>query len=322
MTTSNRPPQGFIARRIDGGVATLSIDRPEYGNALSWPLLEQLRHALRQLVAAPDVRAIVIEGAGKHFVSGADVGFFVRALEAGEISRIVGCIRASQEVFSQIADSPKPVVAAVGGAAVGGGVELALACHRVVASPRASFSFPETALGILPSSGGTYRLPGRVGVELAKWLVYTGYAISAPQALAIGLIDKLVAPDELAASARSLALSLADGAGEPQPAQPVGQEFAALRSLFANSSIEQLRAQPPPAERLAASALKALASRSAEVLAECEALLDRSASQSRDEAEQAALAAVPRVFASPKVHDLLSQAAERQRSAARKLGKE
>jgi enoyl-CoA hydratase/carnithine racemase len=307
-------PLSFIDWHLDDGVATLTLDRPRAGNALNWAMLEQLRTAVRRAAGDPIVRAIVIAAAGGRFVSGADVGFFVRALESGEMERIVECIRCSQEVFAEIAASPKPVVAAVQGAAVGGGVELALACHQIIATPRASFSFPETALGILPFSGGTYRAPRRIGVELTKWLVYTGHVLPPPKAVALGLADQLAMPDELAAAAKARAIALCERPAAATQAAP-SAEFDALRTLFAGARLSELRAAAPPADRAVAAALKAVAGRPLLALEWGERLIDAAPAQSVDEAAAAALAAVPILFAEPQVHALMARAAAEQQRA-------
>lgn len=308
-------PLTFIESRVDEGIATLTLARPQVGNALNWAMLEQLRGAVRQARQAADVRAIVIAAAGNRFVSGADVGFFVRALASGDVARVVECIRASQEVFAEIAECPKPVVAAVQGAAVGGGFELALACHQIVATPRASFSFPETGLGIVPSSGGTYRTPRRIGVELTKWLVYTGHVLPPPKAVALGLVDQLVMPDELSAAAMGAALALCNrAAAAPKQTAAPPPEFDVWRALFA-ATVAELRAAPPSADRALAAALKAIAGRPLPGLQWSERLIDAALAGTAEQGAAAALAAVPELFGNPEVRALLAQAAERQRGA-------
>ncbi len=315
LSASRRePPQTFIDSQTDDGVATLTLHRPQAGNALNWALLEQLRSAVRRAVASPEIASIVIAAAGNRFVSGADVGFFVRCLKSGNMYRIVECIRASQEVFGEIAACPKPVVAAVQGAAVGGGFELVLACHHVVATPRASFSFPETGLGIVPSSGGTYRTPRRIGVELAKWLVYTGVVLPPPKALALGLIDQLVMPDELASAANLAARTLGQRPKDtPKHALATMAEFSAWRSLFAGATVAELRTAAQTEDRVVSSALKSIASRPLVGLQWSERLLDGALASTLEQGAAAALTAVPMLYADPEVHSLLVQAAQRQR---------
>jgi enoyl-CoA hydratase / 3-hydroxyacyl-CoA dehydrogenase len=314
VPSPRRIPLTFIDLQVTDGLATLTLNRPQVGNALNWAMLEQLRSVLRQTCESRDVAAIVIAAAGNHFVSGADVGFFVRSLDAGDVPRIVEYTRASQDVFAEIAACPKPVVAAVQGAAVGGGFELALACHAIVATPRASFSFPETALGIVPSLGGTYRTPRRIGVELTKWLVYTGHVLPPPKAVALGLVDQLVMPDELPAAANLAARKLCERP-TAAPAQTIApaDEFAALRSLFAGATIAELRSAPPSGDRVVSTVLKALSSRPPSALEWSERLIDAALASTLEQGAAAALAAVLPLFENPEVHALLSRAAQLQR---------
>lgn len=306
-------PNTFVDTQVVDGVATLSIHRPQAGNALNRALLEQLRGALGRVVADPEARAIVVAAAGNRFVSGADVGFFVRCLDRQDVPAIVDCIRASQEVFAAVADCPKPVVAAVQGAAVGGGVELALACHRIVTTPRASFSFPETSLGILPFSGGTYRTPRRIGAALTKWLIYAGHILAPPKAVKLGLVDQLVMPHELPAAATALARSLADSGSDWKPvAATIAPEFAALEALFGGVRAAELQRIELPADRIVAAAVRAVAARPLVALERSEALIDRALSVTANEGAAAALAVVPELFASAGVYEKLMEAARLQ----------
>jgi enoyl-CoA hydratase/carnithine racemase len=304
----------FVDTQIASGVATITLNRPASGNALNWPLLEQFRAALRLAAASPEVHGIVIAAAGKTFVSGADVSFFTRCLETGNMGKIVDCIRASQEAFAEIAECSKPVVAAVQGAALGGGVELALACHYLVASGRASFSLPETALGIVPLSGGTYRVPLRIGVPLTKWLVYTGRLLPPHTALSLGLIDECVAHEELLFRAQRAAskMSVPSGRAGPRLDQPTA-EVASLQSWFAQASVDRLMAQPQPEGRVLATAWKAMRSRPLPALQCAEKLLDRALGQTTVQGAREALAVVPALFGSPEVLRRLADVARRQR---------
>jgi enoyl-CoA hydratase/3-hydroxyacyl-CoA dehydrogenase len=150
---------------------------------------------------------IVIAGAGRSFVAGADIRFFIRNIEHQELSRTAAFTETMQGMLRAIQDCPKPVVARVHGLALGGGVELALACDYIVATPNATLGFPETGIGIYPGLGGTQRTTRRIGVGLTKWLVFTGQVIGADEALAIGLIDAIAAREEVDAAIATLMAS-------------------------------------------------------------------------------------------------------------------
>ena len=187
----------LVRSEVADGIATLTITRPDAMNALSEAVIAQLTDAFRCAVEDTAVRGIVIAGSGKAFIAGADVGFFVRSIDQRDFDRIVRFTRSAQDLLQNISACPKPVVARVHGMALGGGLELALACHAIVATPKASMSFPETGIGIYPGLGGTQRTTRRVGKGLAKWLVLTGETLNAMDALAIGLVDGVVPHEEL-----------------------------------------------------------------------------------------------------------------------------
>src|SRR5262249_52288246 len=141
QAASGKPFHFTLVRREDkGGVATLTIDRPDALNALNEAVMAQLGDAFRAATADPAVKGIVIAGSGKAFVAGADVRFFVRNIEAKNIPKIAQFTRTGQELLLDIQRSRTPVVARVHGLALGGGVELALACHSIVATPNATFA--------------------------------------------------------------------------------------------------------------------------------------------------------------------------------------
>ncbi len=306
----------FIATEVVNGVATLAVNRPQSGNALNLSVFAQLTAALDELVAQAEVHAIVLTGEGNKFCSGADLGAFVRYLEARDFDRIVEVVRTSQMAFEKIASCPKPIVAAVGGAAVGGGVELALACHRIVATPRASFSFPETSLGILPFSGGTYRVPRRVGPALCKWIVYAGPMLPPPKALAMGFVDELAMPADLMTAAQATARSLAASpeSCEWLPKEPPN-ELAAMASLFSAATVEELLAADVSADRALAKAQAAAASRPPATLQWGDKLIDEAGAQTTQQGAEAALAAVPELFRDPAVYEAMTRIAQQQRQS-------
>ncbi len=190
----------------DGELAVLFVDRQEKLNALNPDVVRELGEAFRSLRDDDGVRGIAITGAGdRAFVAGADIGVLseMDPLSGVEVSR------QGQEIFRAIERSPKPVVAAVGGYALGGGCELALACHLRVASDDAQFGLPEVGLGIIPGYGGTIRLTRLVGLGRALELVLTGKRIGAQEAQVMGLVNAVVPGEELLERAKELLRSIA-----------------------------------------------------------------------------------------------------------------
>lgn len=188
-------------------VALVTIARPKALNALNRETMDALQQTFADLAADTGSRAIVLTGAGdRAFVAGADIGE-LRDLtpESGRAA-----MRRGQEILGAVERSEKPVVAAVRGFALGGGLELALACHLRVARPGSKLGLPEVRLGVIPGYGGTQRLPRLVGRSAALRMILTGDPITAEQALAIGLVDALDA-DPVAGAAALLDLLLRNG---------------------------------------------------------------------------------------------------------------
>jgi enoyl-CoA hydratase len=186
---------------VDGGIATISIDRPDKLNALNAQTIDELGRAVAEFTGSDAVRGVILTGVGeKAFVAGADIAELVRMgpVDGIEVSR------QGQRVFRAIELSRKPVIAAVNGFALGGGCELALACHLRVAAENAKFGLPEVKLGIIPGYGGTLRLPRIVGKGRALELMLTAEMIDAGEAYRIGLANRVVPQAELLATTRSM----------------------------------------------------------------------------------------------------------------------
>lgn len=191
----------FVRILREDGLATVIIDRPEVLNALNPQVIEGLASAFDALRGDDSVRGVILTGGGERaFVAGADIG----VLATMDPMAGVRISREGQEVFLAIERFPKPVVAAVGGFALGGGFELALACHLRVASENARFGLPEVTLGIIPGYGGTLRLARLVGLGRAVELTLTGEHVPAARALELGLVSAVVPREELQAAAADL----------------------------------------------------------------------------------------------------------------------
>lgn len=189
-------------------IAILSINRPKAMNALNNETLLEIKSAIEEIKADPSVDVVIITGAGKAFVAGADISF-MQNLTAIE-GRAFGAL--GQEVFRMIEAIEKPVIAAVNGFALGGGCELAMCCDFRIASTSAKFGQPEVGLGITPGFGGTQRLPRLVGTGMAKQLLYTADIIDAVEALRIGLVNSVIEPEELMEYVKKIAKRIASKA--------------------------------------------------------------------------------------------------------------
>ncbi len=191
----------LLVERDDDGVVVVTLNRPARRNALGKALVARLRETVAALGSDPSARVIILAGAGdKAFCAGADLKER-REMEPEEVTRFVGALRA---MMDEVAALPQPTIAAMDGAALGGGAELALSCDLRVMGPAATFGLPETHLGIIPGAGGTQRLPRLIGCARAKELIFTGRRVTAPEAVQLGLANRAAAGDAVEA-ARQLA---------------------------------------------------------------------------------------------------------------------
>jgi enoyl-CoA hydratase/carnithine racemase len=191
--------------RRPSGVELLHLDHPPV-NALNGALLDELAVIAQRLSKDATLKAVVVTGTGKSFAAGADISEFGGAGAA----KVFGA--KFRVAFDALAAIPRPVIAAVNGFALGGGYELALACDLRIAAENTRVGQPEILLGIIPGAGGTQRLARLVGPARAKEIVWSGRQIRAEEALALGLVDRLVAPEELLEAALTWAESFATGA--------------------------------------------------------------------------------------------------------------
>ena len=196
-----------IAVEIDNKIALITITRPQSLNALNSSTISELSSAFSELETNNDVRVLIITGSGeKSFVAGADIKEFsdFGEAQAQELAR-----NGQNSLFNKIENLSKPVIAAVNGFALGGGLELAMACHIRYASENARLGLPEVTLGLIPGYGGTQRLPKLVGKGLANELIFSAKMINAQRAKEIGLVNEVYSLEELISKSKELASLIA-----------------------------------------------------------------------------------------------------------------
>jgi len=198
----------LVLRRVEAGVGVLSLNRPEKHNAINDEMGAALRDAMDWAIESPDVRCILLRGEGKSFCSGRDTDSLGH--RAGDESDFV-FVRRAQDSRLAMLDTTKPIVAAVRGHAIGGGMEIALAADMRIAATDVSMRLPEILYGILPDTGGTQFLTTLIGPSKTKFLVMTGDAVRGEQALEWGIVDWLVSPESLDEEALAIAKRLAAG---------------------------------------------------------------------------------------------------------------
>jgi len=190
---------------VENGIGTVTIDRPEALNALNDQVLAGLEEAFMALGRDPSVRAVILTGAGKAFVAGADIKAMIEFTPVQARS----FAHRGQRIFNIIEDFPHPVIAAVNGFALGGGCELLMACDIRIASEKAKAGQPEVNLGVLPGFGGTQRLARIIGRSAAKYLLFTGEIIPAARALELGLFNEVTTPEQLMPRCLEIAAAIA-----------------------------------------------------------------------------------------------------------------
>jgi enoyl-CoA hydratase len=215
-----------------GAVLELTLNRPKVLNALSFELLRALADALGRAAADDTVAVAIVTGAGRAFAAGADIQ---------ELARMTGGEFLASDVFrawDEVAAFPKPLIAAVNGYALGGGLELAMSCDVIVASQEARFGQPEILLGLIPGAGGTQRLPRVVGKYVASEMVFAGRQLAAAEAERFGLVNRVVPPALVLDSAREIADRIA-----AQAPLALRQAKAALRAAFEGSLSQGLEGE-------------------------------------------------------------------------------
>ncbi|MEO7368529.1 MAG: enoyl-CoA hydratase-related protein [Gemmatimonadaceae bacterium] len=187
----------FLTLAVDNRIATLTVNRPDKLNALNDTAIAELGEAIDHIRTRDDIGGAIVTGAGRAFVAGADIS----ELSSQTPTIAKARARGGQEVFRRFETSPKPIIAAVNGFALGAGCELALACHIRIASDKAKFGQPEVKLGTCPGYGGTQRLARLIGKGRAIQLIATAEIIDAQEAYRLGVVNKVVGSDDLASAA-------------------------------------------------------------------------------------------------------------------------
>jgi enoyl-CoA hydratase/carnithine racemase len=204
----------FLKLNVQHKVGVLTIERPPV-NALNVDVLKELDRMLDEIVAGGEVKALVLTGAGQQvFVAGADINTFNELGSLGDAAAVMKAandyLKTGQDIFTKLDQLPIPTIAAINGAALGGGLELVLACDMRIAADNARLGFPEINLGIMPGWGGTQRLPRLIGESRSYELILTGDTIPAPQALQMGLLNKVVPAQQLMRESQGMARKIAE----------------------------------------------------------------------------------------------------------------
>jgi len=286
----------FVDLEIKGPIATITINRPEAMNALNETVVTQLSRQFEKAEKNPDVRAIVFQGAGKAFVAGADIKYFIDKIKTDKIADIVEFTRKGHELLLKIENSNKLTIALLDGLSLGGGSELALACQAIIATPAGSMGFTETGIGIYPGLGGMLRMTRHVGPELAKYYVFTGAPINAADAQALGIVTRLVEPAGVNSAINELILQ---GKPDKYRSREIPEKFEPLAQMCNSENAALLLAGKLPEggpEELAAKTAKVIGYKAPLALELANAIIDQQVGKSTTEAVEIELGRLPESF--------------------------
>jgi enoyl-CoA hydratase/3-hydroxyacyl-CoA dehydrogenase len=291
---------------IKKDIAFITINRPEAMNALNETVVGQLADRFSEAESNPDVKAVVFQGAGKAFVAGADIRYFVNKIKSDRIQDIYNFTRKGQDVLLDIENSDKLTIALLDGLSLGGGSELALACQATIATPAASMGFPETGIGIFPGMGGMARMGKITGPELAKYYVFTGKVISAEDALAMGLITRLVPPAEVETAIQD---QIKEGKPDKYREQRMPDKFQPFVAMCTKANTQNLLSGLPPAgatEELAAKTAKIIGFKAPIALKLVSEIIDQQVDKSVSEAVDIEMAYLNQIFSTADALEGLS----------------
>ncbi len=296
----------------DNGIASITLNRPKAMNALNLPLMIQFEEAFHKAEDDPAIQAIVIKGAGKFFVAGADIKFFIQKIQEKNLSDIIAFTRKASELFLAIENCKKTTIAVLDGLSLGGGSELALSCQTIIATEKGSMAFPETAIGIYPGLGGMPRLAGKVGSALAKYYVFTGNTITSSDAEELGILDHLVSSDKLDETIATLVLK------EEQKEKirvSLPDRFKDIDTFFSKVNFDDLIKGSIPAEAdtsFAQSMIKILGKKAPIALKMANDIIDLQKGKSNIDAIEIELARLEEIFSTQDALEGLSSAGKRK----------
>jgi enoyl-CoA hydratase/3-hydroxyacyl-CoA dehydrogenase len=296
----------FVDLETKNNIAYITLNRPEAMNALNETVMAQLARRFEEAEKSPDVKAIVFQGAGKAFVAGADIKYFVDKIKADKIADIEEFTRNGHELLLKIENSDKLTIALLDGLSLGGGSELALACQRIIATPAGSMGFPETAIGIFPGLGGMLRIARFAGPELAKYYVFSGTPLSAVDAQELGIVTRLVAPAEVETAINQLVSE-----GKPEKYQPsqLPEKFKPLAQVCSSENADRLLAGKRPegvSDEIAARTAKLIGYKAPLALKIANEIIDEQVGKSMTEAVEIELGRLNDIFSTADALEGLS----------------
>jgi enoyl-CoA hydratase/3-hydroxyacyl-CoA dehydrogenase len=298
---------------VKDDVAYITINRPEAMNALNETVVSQLDETFTAAEKEEKIRAIVIQGAGKAFIAGADIKFFIDNMTSDNVDATYAFTRKGHDLLLRLENCAKPTIAYLDGLSLGGGSELALACQKILATPAGSLGFPETAIGIFPGLGGMLRSARHMGVELAKYYVFTGAPITVQDAFELGMVSKIIAPTELETEVKAL---IAEKAEEKYQQRDLADKYRPFAAAFSKENVGKLLAGNKPdgvPDELASKLVKIIKLKAPMALKMADELMDQQERVSINEAVEIELDRLYDIFATRDALEGLSSSVEGRR---------
>jgi len=310
LTRQKERGRPFVFNLVDldvsDGIATITINRPEAMNALNETVVNQLENRFDAALSDDDVTAIVFQGAGKAFVAGADINYFIQNIENKNLQKTIDFTRKGHEVLLKIENSPKLTIALLDGLSLGGGSELAFACQAIVATSAGSFGFPETGIGIYPGLGGMIRLSRQVGPELAKYYILTGAIMSAGDAYDLGIVSRLVDVSEVEDAIHSV---INEGKQDKYAPRQIPDRFKEPAGLCTSENLQKILKGVAPEDvnpSLAARTIKTVGYKAPLALKAVNEIIDRQMNQSMEDAIETELGRLMDIFSTADAYAGLS----------------
>ena len=303
----------WVDLEVKDQTAFITINRPEAMNALNPKVVAQLEKKFSTAQSNPAIKTIVFQGAGKAFVAGADIRFFVDKIRTDKIADIEAFTRKGQELLLNIENSPKLTIALLDGISLGGGSELAIACQKILATPAGMMGFPETGIGIFPGLGGMLRLAKQVGTPLAKYFTFTGTLINAEDARSLGIVSKLAPASDVPAA---LAALIAEGKTDKYRKREIPSKFKALAALMAGGNSEKLINGNAPegiSPDISAKTLKTMGFKAPLALRTANEIIDKQEKLSIKEGVELELGYLKKIFSTADALEGLQSSLERRR---------
>ncbi len=286
----------FVDLYVKDGIAHIVLNRPEAMNALNETMFNQIEDHFETALKNPEVKAIVFEGAGKAFIAGADIRYFVEKIKKDRIEDIVTFTRKGHMLLLRIENCEKPTIAVLDGLSLGGGSELALACQAVVATSAGSLGFPETSIGIFPGLGGMLRLARYTSPELSKYYTFTGAPLKSDDAFELGIVDRLVEPYEIESAVKEL---VSQGLGKKYEDRKIPDSFQPLEKICSGENVDRLLSGKPPEginEYLAEATVKTVRKKAPRALVIANEIIDAQKNESMEDAVEIELNRLKEIF--------------------------